>query len=38
MDHALHGVLFGQNAIMIEGDGQLLERGAEVSVRWKSGL
>lgn len=37
MDHQLQGVLFGQNAIMIEGDGQPLRRGDGVRVRWKPG-
>jgi len=35
MDHELHGVLFGQNAILVEGDGALLSQGAAVSVRSK---
>lgn len=36
MDRALHGVLFGQNAILIDGDGGTLRCGEEVSVSWKS--
>lgn len=35
MDHALHGVMFGQNAILIEGDGEPLRCGEAVTVRWK---
>jgi uncharacterized protein YcbX len=36
MDHTLHGVLFGQNAILIDGDGAELACGQSVSVRWKA--
>jgi len=35
MDHALHGVIFGQNAILVEGDGAQLQCGEQVKVRWK---
>ncbi|MGA3158576.1 MAG: MOSC N-terminal beta barrel domain-containing protein [Steroidobacteraceae bacterium] len=36
MDHALHGVIFGQNAILVDGDGAQLHCGEAVKVRWKS--
>jgi hypothetical protein len=36
MDHALHGVIFGQNAILVDGDGAQLRCGESVAVRWKS--
>jgi uncharacterized protein len=36
MDHTLHGVLFGQNAILIDGDGAQLQCGDAVAVRWRS--
>jgi uncharacterized protein YcbX len=36
MDHALHGVLFGQNAILIDGDGAHLHRGDTATIRRKT--
>lgn len=36
MDHALHGVIFGQNAILVEGDGAQLRCGEPVTVRWNA--
>ncbi len=36
-DTTLHGVIFGQNAIVIRGAGSTLRRGQGLKVRWKSG-
>jgi uncharacterized protein len=36
-DTKLHGVIFGQNAIVIRGAGSTLRRGQGLKVRWKSG-
>lgn len=35
-DPTLKGVLFGQNAIILEGAGSLLKRGQSLQVRWKA--
>ena len=36
-DAKLHGVIFGQNAIVVRGSGSTLRRGQELQVRWKGG-
>jgi uncharacterized protein YcbX len=34
-DPGLHGVCFGQNAIVVEGAGNALVRGQRLSIRWR---
>lgn len=36
-DAQLHGVIFGQNAIVVRGAGSTLRRGQDLQVRWKTG-
>jgi uncharacterized protein len=36
-DAKLHGVIFGQNAIVVRGAGSILRRGQGLQVRWKTG-